>query len=113
VCLAVWLAIGARSTTDKIMAVLFPVSAFVAAGFEHSVANMYLIPIGLFMKAWAPSALWTQIGAAPEDLAALSWPAFFQSLLPVTLGNIVGGGALVAGVYWLVYLRPRASVPEG
>jgi formate transporter len=113
VCLAVWLAIGARSTTDKITAVLFPVSAFVAAGFEHSVANMYLIPIGLFMKAWAPSALWTQIGAAPEDLAALSWPAFFQSLLPVTLGNIVGGGALVAGVYWLVYLRPRASVPEG
>ena len=65
VCLAVWLAFGARSTTDKILAVLFPVSAFVVAGFEHSVANMYLIPLGLFIKMWAPDALWAQIGSAP------------------------------------------------
>ena len=62
VCLAVWLACGARSTTDKVLAVLFPVSAFVVAGFEHSVANMYLIPLGLFIKAWGPAALWTQLG---------------------------------------------------
>ena len=61
VCLAVWLAIGARTTSDKVLAVLFPVSAFVVAGFEHSVANMYLVPLGLFLKAWAPATLWTQM----------------------------------------------------
>ena len=109
VCLAVWLAIGARSTSDKVLAVLFPVSAFVVAGFEHSVANMYLVPLGLFLKAWAPAALWTQIGSPAADLASLTWPAFFSSLIPVTLGNIVGGGVLVGGVYWFVYLRPRAG----
>jgi formate transporter len=107
VCLAVWLAIGARTTSDKILAILFPVSAFVVAGFEHSVANMYLIPLGLFLKAWAPTAMWTQIGAATSDYAALTWAAFFSSLVPVTLGNIFGGGVLVGGVYWFVYLRPR------
>ena len=78
VCLAVWLAIGARTTSDKVLAVLFPVSAFVVAGFEHSVANMYLIPLGLFLKAWAPASLWTQIGSPAADFAALTWPAFFS-----------------------------------
>jgi len=107
VCLAVWLALGARTTSDKILAILFPVSAFVVAGFEHSVANMYLIPLGLFVKAWGPAALWTQIGTSPADYAALTWPAFFVSLIPVTIGNIIGGGALVGGVYWFIYLRPR------
>jgi len=109
VCLAVWLAIGARSTSDKVLAVLFPVSAFVVAGFEHSVANMYIIPLGLFLKAWAPATLWTQMGSTAADFAALTWPAFFASLIPVTLGNIVGGSVLVGGVYWFVYLRPRAD----
>lgn len=109
VCLAVWLAIGARTTSDKVLAVLFPVSAFVVAGFEHSVANMYLIPLGLFLKTWAPTSLWTQIGSPASDYAALTWLAFFNSLIPVTLGNIVGGGVLVGGVYWFVYLRPRTN----
>jgi formate/nitrite transporter len=108
VCLAVWLAYGARTTTDKVMAVLFPVSAFVVAGFEHSVANMYLIPLGLFIKAWAPAALWTQIGHSAGDYAALTWSGFLANLLPVTLGNIIGGGVLVGLVYWFVYLRKRA-----
>jgi formate transporter len=108
VCLAVWLAIGARTTTDKVLAVLFPVSAFVVAGFEHSVANMYLIPLALFLKNWAPATLWTQMGAQASEFAALTWLAFFRSLVPVTIGNIVGGGVLVGGVYWFVYLRPRA-----
>lgn len=107
VCLAVWLALGARTTTDKILALLFPVSAFVVAGFEHSVANMYLIPLGLFIKAWAPAALWTQVGQTVADYAALTWPAFFESLIPVTIGNIIGGGILVGGVYWFIYLRTR------
>jgi formate/nitrite transporter len=109
VCLAVWLAFGARSTTDKVLALLFPVSAFVVAGFEHSVANMYLIPLGLFIKAWAPVALWAEIGGDAANYAALTWPAFFVSLIPVTIGNIIGGGVLVGLVYWFIYLRPRRS----
>jgi formate transporter len=108
VCLAVWLAFGARSTTDKVLAVLFPVSAFVVAGFEHSVANMYLIPLGLFIKAWAPAALWAQINGSAASYDALTWWAFFISLIPVTIGNIIGGGGLVGAVYWFVYLRKRA-----
>ena len=107
VCLAVWLSFGARTTTDKVFAVLFPVSAFVAAGFEHSVANMYFIPLGLFMKAWGPAEMWSQIGNSAAAYAGLTWPAFFLSLIPVTIGNIIGGGALVGGVYYFIYLRKR------
>jgi formate transporter len=109
VCLAVWLAFGARTTTDKILAVLFPVSAFVVAGFEHSVANMYLIPLGLFIKAWAPAALWAQIGHAASDYSSLTWSAFLVNLIPVTVGNIIGGGVLVGGTYWFIYLRTRRA----
>jgi formate/nitrite transporter len=105
VCLAVWLSIGARSTGDKVLAVLFPVSAFVAAGFEHSVANMYLIPLALLIKAWAPASLWIQIAIPSEGLAALTWSGLLWNLVPVTLGNLIGGGVLVGGVYWFVYLR--------
>lgn len=107
VCLAVWLAFGARTTSDKVLAVLFPVSAFVVAGFEHSVANMYLIPLGLFIKAWGPTELWAEMGSAATNYAALTWPAFFVSLIPVTIGNIIGGGGLVGAVYWFIYLRKR------
>jgi len=107
VCLAVWLAFGARSTTDKVLAILFPVSAFVVAGFEHSVANMYLIPLGLFIKAWGPAELWTQIGSSAAGFSALTWSAFFINLIPVTIGNIIGGGGLVGAVYWFIYLRKR------
>ena len=108
VCLAVWLAYGARTTADKIMAIVFPVSAFEVAGFEHSVANMYFIPLGLFIKAWAPAAMWTQIGATSVNYAALTWAGLVDNLIPVTLGNIIGGGGLVGLVYWFVYLRKRA-----
>ena len=108
VCLAVWLAYGARTTADKIMAIVFPVSAFVVAGFEHSVANMYFIPLGLFIKAWAPAAMWTQIGATSVNYAALTWAGLVDNLIPVTLGNIIGGGGLVGLVYWFVYLCKRA-----
>jgi formate transporter len=108
VCLAVWLAMGARTTADKVLAVLFPVSAFVVAGFEHSVANMYIVPLGLFMKAWAPAFLWQQVAIVPADLAGLTWSAFVTSLIPVTIGNIIGGGVLVGGFYWFIFLRPEA-----
>ena len=102
VCLAVWLTYSARSTTDKIMAILFPIAAFVAAGFEHSVANMYFIPLGLFIKQFDPAF------TASTNLAAadLTWGTFLlKNLLPVTIGNILGGAVLVALVYWFIFLR--------
>ena len=106
VCLAVWLAYSGRSVTDKIMAILFPITAFVAAGFEHSVANMYFIPYALFIKAFDPAFA----VAHKIDLSSLTWGAFFlKNLLPVTLGNILGGSLLVAGMYWFIYLRKPKS----
>jgi formate transporter FocA len=110
VCLAVWLSYSARTTTDRILAVVPPVAAFVAAGFEHSIANMYFIPVGLFIKAGAPAAFWEMIGKTPADFPALTWTNFFLgNLVPVTLGNIIGGAVLVGAVYWFVYLRGRAG----
>jgi len=102
VCLAVWMTFSARSTIDKILAVIFPISAFVAGGFEHSVANMYFIPLGLFIKVFDPAfTASTQI-----NVSDLTWSAFLiNNLLPVTIGNIIGGGVLVAAVYWAVFLR--------
>jgi formate transporter len=70
---------------------------------------MYLIPLGLMMKSWGPATMWAQMGASPADFAALTWPAFFASLLPVTIGNIIGGGVLVGGVYWFIYSRDRTE----
>ncbi len=102
VCLAVWMTFGARSTVDKIAAIIFPISAFVAGSFEHSIANMYFIPIGLLIKGLDP----TFAAASKLNLDGLTWGAFFlKNLLPVTIGNIIGGGVLVAVVYWFVYLR--------
>jgi formate transporter FocA len=108
VCLAVWLCIGARSATDKILAIIFPIAAFVAAGFEHSVANMYFIPVGLFVKTGADAAFWGQIGKTAADYASLTWGNFLiNNLLPVTIGNIIGGSVMVGLVYWFIYLRPN------
>jgi formate transporter FocA len=112
VCLAVWLTFSARTTTDRILAIVPPITAFVAAGFEHSIANMYFIPVGLLIKAGAPESFWTAIGKTPGDYGHLTWANFFtHNLLPVTVGNIIGGAVLVGAVYWFVYLRPRASQP--
>jgi len=113
VCLAVWLCSSARSTTDKILAIIFPISCFVAAGFEHSVANMYFIPIGLFIKDFVPadSTFWAAIGKTAADFGNLTWGAFFlKNLLPVTIGNIIGGAGFVGLVYWFAYLRPQRMV---
>ena len=104
VCLAVWLCFSARTTGDKILAIVPPIAAFVAGGFEHSVANMYFVPLGLFLRQ-DPHVLGIA-GKGLEHLADLTWWGFlWKNLLPVTLGNMVGGGVLVAGVYWMVYLR--------
>ncbi len=110
VCLAVWLCMSARSTTDKILSIIPPISAFVAAGFEHSVANMYFIPIGLFIKAWAPAQFWGAIGKTAADYPALTWPGFLtHNLVPVTMGNIIGGSLMVGLVYWFTYLRGSSA----
>jgi formate transporter len=107
VCLAVWLTYSARSTIDKIMAIIFPVTAFVAAGFEHSIANMYFVPYGLLIKAFDPDFIAT-IGDKVPGLEKLTWSAFFlNNLIPVTIGNIIGGAVLVAAVYWSVFLRNK------
>ena len=107
VCLAVWLSYSARSLTDKFFAVLFPISAFVAAGFEHSIANMYFLPLGLFVKSGATDAFWHTTGATAGDYPNLTWSAAaFDNIAPVTLGNIFGGAVMVGLVYWLVYRRP-------
>lgn len=104
VCLAVWMCFSARSTTDKILAIIPPITAFVAVGFEHSVANMYFIPIGLLVRN-EPQVL-TAAGKTAEQLTNLTWGGFLiNNLLPVTLGNIVGGGIMVAALYWFIYLR--------
>jgi formate/nitrite transporter len=96
VCLAVWLAYAGRTVTDKIIALILPVSAFIAAGFEHCVANMYFLPL-----AW----LMVQTGHAPEtfDASLITMSGIVHNLIPVTLGNIVGGAGLVGGVYWVIY----------
>jgi formate transporter len=106
VCLAVWLCFSARTTTDKILSIIFPITAFVAAGFEHSVANMYFIPVGLLVKAGAPPSFWEAIGKTAADYAALTWSNFLiANLLPVTIGNIIGGSVMVGLVYWFIYIR--------
>jgi len=108
VCLAVWLSYSARTTADRILAIVPPIAAFVAAGFEHSIANMYFVPLGLFIAALDPGFVAAH-GLGPHA-QALSWSAFIlRNLLPVTIGNVIGGTLLVGAVYWFVYLRPRAK----
>jgi formate transporter len=91
VCLAIWIAMAGRNVTDKILAIVFPISAFVALGLEHSVANMFFIPLGLLLQDGVPGAL--------------SWAGLLHNLLPVTLGNMIGGAGMVGLVYWVIYRR--------
>ena len=110
VCLAVWLTYSATTTVGRILAIIFPISAFVASGFEHCVANMYFIPVSLFIKDGATPSFWNSIGMNPADYADLTWWSFINAnLIPVTIGNIIGGSLLVGAVYWIVYLRKSNS----
>ncbi len=112
VCLAIWLCFSARTTTDRILSILFPITAFVAAGFEHCVANMYIIPSALLIKTNGTADFWEGIAKGPSDYAALTWGNFFlNNLAPVTLGNIIGGSVMVGLVYWFIYLR-KGLVPR-
>ncbi len=115
VCMAVWLCYSGHTVTDKILAILFPTTSFVAAGFEHCVANMYFIPLGLLIKRFAPAGFWALDALAAhqptvniDTYGNLTWFNFFaNNLIPVTLGNIVGGAGLVGLVYWFAYLRKK------
>jgi len=111
VCLAVWMSFAAKDIVGKLFAIFFPIWLFITSGFEHSVANMYYIPAGIMAKSnpqWVAAA--AEYGVTPEKLAHLNWVNFFLvNELPVTLGNIVGGGILVAGVYWYVYKQGRKT----
>jgi formate transporter len=110
VCMAVWLCYSARSTTDKILAIIPPIACFVAAGFEHSIANMYFIPLALFVKNSGDTKFFEAIAKTPEAFPHLTWSNFFvKNLLPVTIGNIIGGAVMVGLVYWFVYLRKSAA----
>jgi formate transporter len=100
VCLAVWMALAGRSVVDKAIAILFPITAFVAAGFEHSVANLYFFAMGMLLEAtgWGPaSGVMLTLGDATKNL------------VPVVLGNIVGGSVMVAAVYHVIYRRNRSA----
>ncbi|MBD1401806.1 formate/nitrite transporter family protein [Pelovirga terrestris] len=104
VCLAVLLAMAAKDVTGKILGIFFPIMAFVAAGFEHVVANMYFIPAGIFAKA-LPAAR-AASGLDPALLAQLNWWTLWQTnLLVVTIGNLIGGGFFVAALYWWLYVK--------
>lgn len=107
--LATWLCFSARTTADKIAAIVLPIAAFVAAGFEHSIANMYGLPLALLIKTGAPASFWEAIGRAPEAFPHLTIAAALSNLVWVTLGNMIGG-VLVGITYWFVYLRRRTVV---
>jgi len=103
VCMAVWMALAGRSVFDKVVAIIFPISAFVAAGFEHSIANMYIIPMGMLIKA---------SGHIAPDVDVISWFGLLSNLIPVILGNLVGGSVLVGFVYYVIYLRTKSDDPR-
>ena len=107
VCLAVWMSFAARSTTDKVMVIVPPIAAFVAAGFEHSIANLYLLPYGLAVAAWAGPEFWGTIGQ-DAGYSALTVGGVVHNIVVATAGNLVGGSLMVGAVYWFVYLRGRA-----
>ncbi|KGM28913.1 formate transporter [Photorhabdus luminescens] len=106
VCLAVWMSYAGRSLMDKIFAMILPISMFVASGFEHSIANMFLIPLGIIIKHFAPTEFWINVGTTPEQFSQLTISHFItDNLIPVTIGNIIGGAVLVGLTYWSIYLR--------
>lgn len=109
VCLAVWMSFGARSTSDKVLVIVPPIAAFVAAGFEHSIANLYLLPYALAIKAWAGPAFWAGMGDGATAYPDLTVAAALHNIAVSTIGNLVGGSLMVGAVYWFVYLRRRSA----
>ncbi|MCX6085235.1 MAG: formate/nitrite transporter family protein [Caldiserica bacterium] len=111
VCLAVWMATSSKDVIGKLFAVFFPVMAFVASGFEHSVANMFFIPYGILLKS-VPKVV-EATGKTLADYAGLNWATLWtKNLIPVTIGNIIGGAFFVGIVYWFVYLKKAPETLE-
>jgi formate/nitrite transporter len=106
VCLAIWLSLSSRQPAHRVLVTVLPIAAFVAAGFEHCVANMYFIGFGLLLKGAAADSFWRAVQLGPGDFPAITWAGFAHNLAAVTIGNAVGGAMLVAGAYWLLYRRP-------
>lgn len=107
VCLAVWLCFSARTVVSKVAAIVFPITAFVASGFEHSIANMYFIPYGMLLKN-NPKVLEALLNLSPNiDLSNLTITGFLGNLLSVTTGNIIGGTVVVGLAYWFIIVRPE------
>jgi formate transporter len=106
VCMAVWMAASTKDITGKLLAIFFPIWLFITSGFEHSIANMYYIPAGILAKGndgWVRAAL--SLGVTEQKLTELNWTSFlFKNLVPVTIGNIIGGAIFVGTMYWLSYL---------
>jgi formate/nitrite transporter len=106
VCLAIWLCYSAQSTAGKILSIVFPVTAFVAAGFEHSIANMYFIPMAILLKNYGDPGFLKTLNNSGQNYESITWNNYFtDNLIPVTIGNIIGGAVLVGLVYWFVFLR--------
>ena len=114
VCLAIWLCYSAKSVHGKILSIVFPITAFVAAGFEHSVANMYFIPAGIIVKTFGNPELMNTLHSSPDYYESIKWGNYFlRNLLPVTIGNIIGGTAFVGLAYWFIYLRKEERQTMG
>ena len=106
VCLAAWMAFGGRTMTDKALIMILPVAMFVASGFEHSIANMFMIPVGIAIQTFAGPEFWQAIGADPTKYADLTIGHFIiNNLIPVTIGNIIGGGGMIGLTYWFIFRR--------
>lgn len=111
VCLAVWMSYSGRSLTDKLAVMILPVGMFVASGFEHSIANMFLIPYAITIRDFATPEFWQAAGTTAAHFHALTVSNFIlHNLIPVTIGNIIGGGVLVGLTYWVIYLRKGDQV---
>jgi len=106
VCLAIWLSLSSRQPAHRFLVAVLPIAAFVAAGFEHAVANMYVLSFGLLVKAVGGDPFWHAIGASADSFPGLDLPGATRNIVAVTLGNVAGGACLVAGAYWLLYRRP-------
>ncbi|MDP9823053.1 formate transporter FocA [Nocardioides massiliensis] len=116
VCLAIWAAYSGRTTVDKVVAVTMPIALFVASGFEHSVANMFMVPLGILISDFAGADFWAASGLEASAYADLTWTSFLSdNLLPVTLGNIVGGGVMIGVLYWTIFHfldKPGKPIPR-
>jgi formate transporter len=107
VCLAVWLSLSSRLPAHRLIVVVLPIAAFVAAGFEHAVANMYFLAFGLLIKCFAADGFWQAVRLDATAYPHLGIGGATRNLAAVTIGNVLGGAVFVAGVYWLLYRRPR------